>query len=351
MVAQSPPYAEQNGQHDARLFRLATFSAFRDTSGVVGPGDLAVSAQSTPNMSIQVGAGRVWIKGTQLASVPGGTWSTQGAYYGYNDAPVTLTVAAADPTNPRIDAVVAYVLDAFYSGASNLFVLGVVTGTPAPSPSTPAVPSNGLLLGTLAVAANATSISSGNISQTGALQTVTRGGILPVLSTDTTAGTFVGQYRDHPTNGAERWDGSKWSTVMPLGQWVTAYQGAGNYSFSLPSAYADVTGSPVTVTVPAGRTLDVEVRIPHVRATNGADAALILIINGTESDIAEVNPVGNQLDVPVKLQGSLTNTGTASATWTVNVKGSSTGGSGTLLLGTGNVAGDTRGPRIRSRLM
>lgn len=247
MVAQSPPYAEQNAQHSAQLFRLATFSPWRDVSGIVGPADLAVSAQSTPNMSVVVGAGRAWIKGTQLASVSGGTWSTQGAYYCYNDAPVSLTVAAADPTNPRIDAVVAYVLDSFYSGASNLFVLGIVTGTPANSPTVPAIPSNGLLLGTLAVAANATSISSGNISATGGLLLTTRGGVQPVLSTDSTAGTYDGQYRDHPTKGLQRWNAA-------AGAWRSIF-------WQAPVRYSDTgvggaNGAPGPYTMHPSRTID-----------------------------------------------------------------------------------------------
>jgi hypothetical protein len=211
VVAQSP-YALQNAAHSAALFRLATFSAFRQ-AGTIGAPDLVISAQTTPNMSIQVAAGRAWMLGTQLANVSGGSWTTQGGYYGYNDAPVTLTVAAADPTNPRIDLVVAYVQDAFYSGASNLLVLGIVTGTPAATPAAPAAPSNALTLGTLAVAANATSIVSGNVSPTSNLLTVARGGILPVSSSNVVAGEHVGQGRDHPTFGWQRWNGTDWGPV------------------------------------------------------------------------------------------------------------------------------------------
>lgn len=219
MTAQSPAYALQNASHNAALFRLAAFSAWRDQSGIVGPTDLAVTAQSTPNMSVQVAAGRAWIKGTQLASVSGGTWSTQGGYYGYNDGPVSLTIAAADPTNPRIDLVVAQVQDAYYSGSNNTFALAVVTGTPAATPQAPAAPNNSLTLATVAVAANATSIGSGNIAAATGLLTVARGGIQPVTSSDTTAGAYLGQYRDHPTYGPQRWNPatSAWEAVAGKG--------------------------------------------------------------------------------------------------------------------------------------
>ena len=65
MVAQSPPFALQNAQHSAALFRQALYSSWL-SGGILAAGDLAVAAQSTPNMSVQVAAGRAWIPGTQM---------------------------------------------------------------------------------------------------------------------------------------------------------------------------------------------------------------------------------------------------------------------------------------------
>lgn len=214
MVAQSPPYALQNAAHSAQLFRQATFSAWRSQSGIVGPTDFTVAAQSTPNMSIQVAAGRAWMQGTQVAVVSGGNWSPQAGYFGINDAPLSVTVATSDPTNPRIDSVGAWVQDSYYSGASGQVVIGIVTGTPAASPVAPVLPNNSIALATIAVAANATSIVSGNIANFAGNMSVTRGGILPVRSTDTTAGEYVGQFRDHPTLGLQRWNGTAWVPVV-----------------------------------------------------------------------------------------------------------------------------------------
>lgn len=272
MTAQSPPFALQNASHSAALFRQAAFSAWRNASGIVGPTDFAVTAQGTPNMSVIVAAGRAWMKGTQVASVSGGNWSTQAAYFGINDAPVTLTIAAADPTNPRIDVICAYVQDAFYSGSTNTLTLGVVTGTPAPSPAAPAAPNNALVLATVAVAANATSITSGNITQASALLTIARGGILPVVSTDVTAGEYVGQYRDFPTHtssgagGLQRWNGTTWQPVSDLDFPVaalraTAAQGglaAGWAALNMNTADIDThsgwsSGTPTRWTCPAGQ--------------------------------------------------------------------------------------------------
>jgi hypothetical protein len=171
------------------VFRQAVSSDFV-SGGVLGIGELAVGAQASPNMTIQVGAGRAMIAGTQVSAptLLGGataTYTTQAMYEVLNDAAVTLTIATSNPTNPRIDAVYAGVQDAFYSGATNTAVLGVVTGTPAPSPVAPAIPNNATLLGYVAVAANASSIVSGNITQASSLATVFGGGYTSAAFTPT----------------------------------------------------------------------------------------------------------------------------------------------------------------------
>lgn len=214
MAVQSPPFALQNSSHSAALFRQAAFSAMTE-AGTLAAADLAVTAQSSPNMSVIVAAGRAWIPGTQVANVSGGAWNTQAAYFGLNDAPVTVTIAASNATNPRIDVIYAAVNDAAYSGASNNMVIGVVTGTPAGSPTVPALPNNAIDLAHVAVAANATTIVSGNISATPGLVATALGGITPVTSADVVPGLRVGQYRDHPTLGIQRWDGTNWGPDDP----------------------------------------------------------------------------------------------------------------------------------------
>jgi hypothetical protein len=126
--------------------------------GVVSAGDLAVTQNGTPNMSVNVAAGRAFIRGTETGSL------NQGAYSFFNDGAVNLAVAAADPTNPRRDLVIAQVRDSNYSGAVNDARLTVVTGTPAASPSDPTPPANALVLARIAVAAGATSVVTANIT-------------------------------------------------------------------------------------------------------------------------------------------------------------------------------------------
>ncbi len=161
MTVQSPPFVVQNGSHSAALFRQASTSLVPQ-AGICLPAELKVTG--TGAMSVAVAAGRAWVPGSAVSTISGQAFSVQGDYFALNDAPVTVTVATSDPTNPRIDAVYVAVNDSFYSGSLNTAVVGVVTGTPAVTPSAPPIPTNALLLATVAVAANATVISSGNVT-------------------------------------------------------------------------------------------------------------------------------------------------------------------------------------------
>lgn len=99
----------------------------RETEGVVcteGVTDLAglkvTSGGSGLNLFISAGS----------AYVQGDDDPDQGVYFVNNDAQVTLTATAADPTKPRIDTAVATVRDSDYGGADDDWVLQIVAGTP-----------------------------------------------------------------------------------------------------------------------------------------------------------------------------------------------------------------------------
>lgn len=176
MALESPAYVISASSHSADLFRQTAQSMIAGT-GVVGSGDLQVSANGTPNMSVNVAAGFVWCPGT-LGSTAGmqananaqtayglpSSLTAQGSYGGYNDGTVNLAIAAADPTNPRIDLICASIQDAEYAGSNNQPVLQVVTGSPAASPSVPSAPASSVVLAQVTVAAGATSITTGNIT-------------------------------------------------------------------------------------------------------------------------------------------------------------------------------------------
>ena len=158
MAMRTPPLYLQAGSHTAENDRLG-MQGLVSTQGVRSLlTDFAVSQSGTPGMSVSVAAGWAWVLGTSS--------STQGMYATYNDAATTLTVTAANPTNPRIDRVCITIRDAAYAGANNDVILQVVAGTPAASPTAPAIPTSSLSLATIAVAAGATSIVNANITDT-----------------------------------------------------------------------------------------------------------------------------------------------------------------------------------------
>jgi hypothetical protein len=162
MALRTPPSWLQNGSHPAENDRLTT-QALWATTGIINSSSLAVTANSPVGMSVLVASG--W------AAIVGTTQANMGTYVAYNDAQVTLTIATADPTNPRIDRVVMTVNDAYYTGSTNNVVLQVIAGTPASSPVAPVTPANSISLATIAVGAAVLSINSGNITDTRVLVT------------------------------------------------------------------------------------------------------------------------------------------------------------------------------------
>lgn len=153
MTAQQPPIFLENESHPSEDVRRFVGSLAR--GGIVTPGDLVVSQNGTPNMSVNVAGGRAFIPGS-------GTY--QGTYMVENRGTRNVTIATADGTNPRNDLIVARVRDSFYSGADDDWDIVAVTGTPAAVPVDPTPPDNSITLAKVAVAAGATSITTGNIT-------------------------------------------------------------------------------------------------------------------------------------------------------------------------------------------
>lgn len=159
----------------AQGMSMAPAGALLARSGVrMGATDLAVTANGTPNMSVNVAAGQAFVAGTESA--------TQGGSVVTNDATVNLAIAAADATNPRIDIVVARWYSETVAVGSRKFALEVVTGTPAASPAVPSTPANSLVLAQIAVAAAAASITNANITDKRAF-TAALGGLVVCTST------------------------------------------------------------------------------------------------------------------------------------------------------------------------
>lgn len=133
-------------------------SAIAPNNGVVLAGDLQVQQrQAGANMSVDVALGTAIVKGTSV--------TYQGTYILRSTSTSNVPIAASDPSNPRIDIIVAQVHDKQADGGSSYgWTLTAVAGTPAASPVAPPVPASSLLLGQVRVNANATSITTSNIT-------------------------------------------------------------------------------------------------------------------------------------------------------------------------------------------
>lgn len=75
-----------------------------------------------------------------------------------------VDLAASSTTNPRRDLIYAQVLDTGLGDGETRTKIGRVTGAPAGSPALPALPAGAIPLADVAVAANATQITSANIT-------------------------------------------------------------------------------------------------------------------------------------------------------------------------------------------
>lgn len=216
----------QNGTTSAEEDRAFLDSVY-PIPGILRPGDLKVTQNGTPNMSVNVAPGRANVDGSESA--------LQGSYLVWLDAIQNVVIAASDPTNPRIDLIVARVKDQQYSGLSNTFTVEAVTGTPAGSPVTPTAPANTYILATLAVAASVTTIVTANITDN-------RKGVGPF---------FQG-----------------WGPVAPVASAASTQAGI--------SAVADLTGLTITFTAVAGRRYRVQGKVNVQNSAASASAIMTL---------------------------------------------------------------------------
>ena len=172
MVVRLTPWAIDGNTHPAAEARAAMASLMGGTlglwttsttatdggHGVVGDADFQVTANGTPNMSVNVALGSAFVRNGQS--------QLRETYHVFNDATVNLAIAAADATNARRDLIVVQVRDSNFSGANDDARLFVVQGTPAASPADPSLAAtpNALVLARIQVNAADTSIVAGDIT-------------------------------------------------------------------------------------------------------------------------------------------------------------------------------------------
>lgn len=147
-------------------------------------------------LQVTAGSGLSVNVATGFAIVPSGAGSLYGAYQTGLMSSANLTVATADPTNPRIDLVCVTVSELGTSGSAA--EIQVITGTPAPSPSAPSLPSYSIPLAQVLVPASSSTVST--ITDT-RLFTTTAGGVVPVPSLSSVPSGYTGLYVHDRTTG------------------------------------------------------------------------------------------------------------------------------------------------------
>ena len=197
MTQTSFPFDSQTSTESdwSHLFRYLSASTAGGIAGIPGDTNAKVTADSS-GMNVKVAAGTGIVRGHMWIS----------------DAQVTLTIAAANASNPRIDSIVL-TLDP----TANSIVLAVVTGTAAASPTAPTLTQTDtgtyqLLLANVTVPANASTIAAGNVTD---LRTFMGAnvGVWTTATRPTPVQGIIGW--NTTTNSLEGYNGSVWAGITP----------------------------------------------------------------------------------------------------------------------------------------
>lgn len=200
-------------------------SGFRPGPGA-SPG--LVSATGTPDAFVHVAPFQLALQ-TSRAGVGGPYIMTLDAVFDVN-----VLSTPANATNPRDDLIIAQQSDTFYGDGVSTWTIRQVVGTPAGSPSDPAVSGSTdyVTLARVRVPANATTIVGANItdlrtsghakSLAGGLHAVALGAPLPVASQaqrDAQTGLYAGfsvWRTDLNPQRMEIWTGASWVAPNPF---------------------------------------------------------------------------------------------------------------------------------------
>lgn len=264
--------------------------------------------------------------GLNLSVAQGGALITgddddRGVYSVYNDAAVTLTATAANPTNPRIDQVIARVYDSTYGEGADEWVLEMLDGTATGGATltnltgATALPDNAIRLAYVLVPAtflgpfvNATHIRDarvgyqpGSSMATGTLVRAYRAAAFNVttvstkLALDTVAfgnaalfNTTTGDYTA-PVTGYYQWIGTLFATTLAsaeLYSMIVQVNGVTSDQMTAPSpafAAAMSFNYSCVVYALAGQTISVNISKSGVASATGSLGA-----SGTHVQIAHI---------------------------------------------------------------
>jgi hypothetical protein len=197
--------------------------------GALGASDFKVVAQATPNMTVAVGGGQAFVN--QAAAIGG-------AYAVTNDAPVNVTITAAHASLPRRDLVILRVEDSFYTGAVNQGSLQVITGTASSTPTDPAVTGNYIVLARVTVAAAATSITNGAITDLRPRTNAVGGSIWIATTAERDALTNVGSGQIVYVSQTDSYYGRN-----AAGKWAPLAEETGLLALAFGSGWTDLNGA------------------------------------------------------------------------------------------------------------
>ncbi len=275
----NPPWLDgiTFASQDARLAIVSAFLAAAGSSGTTG---IAARAGVRPSvgspllvatasgMNITINNGFAFVQGTAALDA--------GLYPVCLDAATTLTVTAADPSNPRIDNVCLTLVD--NGDNTSTFVVQIQAGTPAPAPVAPTLPGNSLLLATIQVAAGATSINSGNITDQ-RLFTVSVGGILVCSSSAQypTTGQSSQYLHDGTTGRMRRLNGSGGTTPPLIAPFATVATQVTTNVTCASNTVKQLVGQ-VTATVDGATKVKISASWPYLVANTAALGEEVMIL-------------------------------------------------------------------------
>lgn len=234
MTVQLPQFLNLDGEYGANALGLPF--RYLVTEGITTEGSLEVTQNGTPNMSVNVAAGIAFVLGDDDPD-------QQPNYLFFNDGDVNVALDPADVTNDRIDIIVAQVRDSVFSGANDDARLIAITGTPAGSPSAPALPNNCLLLAEVLVENGETTILNGDITDSRVLATpggelANAGKFIVVCTSGTRPAHSEGQIiYETNTDRVYASDGAAWNLIGRSGPAFSA-------TFSNSVAQTITTGIP-----------------------------------------------------------------------------------------------------------
>jgi len=230
---------------------LGALTGATPNPGVVGTASLAVSQHAAgANMSVDIAGGPLFAKQSEGPQ--------QGLFFSFNDAVINAVIGAADPTNPRIDVVIATFRDSSISGANNDAIIAVVPGTPAGAPVQPnpttAGYKNYIQLAAVRVDALVTTIVNAKITD---LRTMS-GTQMAVISATTqytatpTKGNAVYRATGDVAEGPEFYNGAAWRKPWSM-PWGNIGVGSATAIQTPIAALTDLTNLTVSFTAVANR--------------------------------------------------------------------------------------------------